>query len=66
MKLGILLLFLPLRMFAQEITGAWSGYLETNGTQVPFELVIGEKNYFITGYSLTSFTIKGVENIGKR
>ncbi len=55
---------LPLPVFAQDITGTWTGHIQTAGSEVPYEIVItGTKDNF-TGYSLTVFTFEGVENIG--
>ncbi len=64
MKLLILLFLLPLKALSQDITGIWTGYIQTNGNSLPYELVISEDNQKLTGYSLTVFTIDGIENIG--
>lgn len=50
--------------FSQNFTGLWSGYLYTSGNQVPYELLIGQSNDRLKGYSLIVFTINGVENTG--
>jgi hypothetical protein len=50
--------------FSQDITGVWTGFLETNGNRLPYELVISRKDDKFSGYSLTTFTIEGVENKG--
>ena len=64
MKKILLLIFLPLQIYAQDFTGIWTGYINTAGNQLPYELVVSETNGKLTGYSLTIFTIDGKENIG--
>ena len=61
MKLLFIAFLLPLQVLSQDITGIWSGQIETNGNAVPYELVISAD---LTGYSLTTFTIDGIENTG--
>ena len=56
---------IPVHLFAQEITGIWTGYLKTTDNTLPFELAIsaeGKENY--GGYSHTVFTFNGIDNIG--
>ncbi|MBD0366299.1 MAG: hypothetical protein ICV53_09385 [Flavisolibacter sp.] len=60
----LILIVLPLPLLAQDITGVWTGYIHTTGTQLPYELVISETKGGFTGYAMTIFTINGVENIG--
>ncbi len=60
----LLLIFLPLQIYAQDFTGIWTGYINTAGNQLPYELVVSETNGKLTGYSLTIFTIDSMENIG--
>lgn len=60
----LILILLPFVGFAQDITGVWTGYLYTAGNQLQYELVISDNNNKLTGYSLTTFTINGVENTG--
>ena len=43
-KRMLLLLLLPLQIFAQDITGLWTGYLQTTGSRVYYELAISESN----------------------
>jgi hypothetical protein len=64
MKAVLLLFLLPLQVFAQDISGVWTGFLETGDSRVAYELVISANKEKFTGYSLTAFTINGVENIG--
>jgi hypothetical protein len=61
----ILVLFLfPLHVLAQDLTGIWTGFLETGDQKLPYELVIsGDKKSF-SGYSLMVFTFNGVDNVG--
>ena len=64
MRKVLILIWLPLQVFAQDYTGVWTGYLYTTGNQLQYELVISETNNKLTGYSLTTFSINGVENTG--
>ncbi|MGZ8557718.1 MAG: hypothetical protein ACXWWC_05275 [Chitinophagaceae bacterium] len=64
MKKILLLIFLPLQIFSQDFTGTWTGYINTVGNQLPYELVVSESNSKLTGYSLTIFTIDNIENTG--
>ncbi|MDQ3844641.1 MAG: hypothetical protein M3342_11590, partial [Bacteroidota bacterium] len=60
----LILVVLPVLLPAQDITGIWTGYMQTTGTQLPYELAISETKGGFTGYAMTIFTINGVENIG--
>ncbi len=64
LKTITILFLLPLKLFAQDITGLWTGFLQTKGFKYPYELVISKNGEELTGYSLTVFTINNVENIG--
>ena len=57
---------LPLGGFAQDVTGLWTGYISSMGNQLPYELVITRNEDKFSGYSLTTFTIEGVENTGMK
>lgn len=60
----MVILLLPLHVFAQDISGIWTGFLEFGDNKLPYELVIsGDKNKF-SGYSLMTFTLNGIENVG--
>jgi len=62
---GVLILFfLPMEVFAQDITGTWSGFLQINDTKLPYELVISGDKKNLSGYSMLIFTFDGVENVG--
>ncbi len=60
----LLIFLLPLQLFAQDITGIWKGFMNTSGNKLPYELVISYDGDIFTGYSLTIFTINGVQNTG--
>ena len=66
MKLLFLLFFFPLQIFAQDITGVWTGtlYNDTTKEYIKYELAISEYNGKLTGYSHTIFVIDSVENVG--
>jgi hypothetical protein len=64
MKPLLLFILLPLQVLAQDITGIWTGYLQTTETSLAYELVISQSRDKLGGYSLTVFSFNGVENIG--
>ena len=64
MKTLTILFLFPLKLIAQDITGIWTGFIQTTGSRLPYELVISEQKDKLTGYSLTVFVFDGVENIG--
>ena len=71
MKTLILFFLLPLQLLAQpaslperNMAGVWVGFLYTTNSKLPFELVISENTDISSGYSLTTFTFDGKENMG--
>lgn len=64
MKTLIILLVLPLQLLSQDISGIWTGLLHTQGNDLLYELVISENKGKLSGYSLTIFTVNGIENVG--
>ncbi len=64
MKALVILILLPLRVLSQDLSGIWTGSISTQGSELLYELVISGNNEKTGGYSLTVFTIDGVENIG--
>ncbi len=65
MKQFIILLLLPFQIFAQDITGLWSGYLYNDTTRkyLPYELTIIENKDKSNGYSHAIILIDSIENI---
>ena len=61
---AILFFLLPLQITAQDITGTWTGFIQTSEDKLRFELTISENKGKLSGYSLTVFTFEGIENIG--
>ena len=59
----IFLLF-PLYILAQDITGVWTGYIKTPGSQLEYELAISSGDKWLAGYSLLIYLNDGIENIG--
>ncbi len=55
---------LPFSIFAQQITGVWTGTMNTTGSSLPYELVIVEDKGKLSGYSMTIFVIDGFDNMG--
>jgi hypothetical protein len=64
MRVLFLLVLLPLEILSQDLSGIWTGLLQTNGSDLPFEIVISNNDGNLTGYSLTIFNIDGIENVG--
>ena len=66
MKYIFILLLLPIKLFAQDISGVWTGYLynDTTKQNIHYELAISELKGKPTGYSHTTFVIDSIENIG--
>ena len=60
----LLILLLPIQCFAQDITGMWTGFLQTADSVLHYELAISGNQQKLDGYSLTIFMIEGVENSG--
>jgi hypothetical protein len=59
-----ILFFFPIWLSAQDITGVWTGYIETPGSKLDYELAISEGGKKLTGYSLIIYPKDGIENIG--
>lgn len=55
---------LPLCLSSQDITGVWTGYIKTPGSQLEYELAISAGYKKLNGYSLIIYPKDGVENIG--
>src|SRR5258708_5724295 len=66
MKFLFLIFLLPLKLFAQDITGVWTGtlYNDTTKQYLKYELAISEYNGKLSGYSHVIFVFDSVENIG--
>ena len=64
-KILISILFsLPIWLSAQDITGVWTGYIKTPGSQLEYELAISGGDKKLSGYSLIIYPKDGIENIG--
>ena len=55
---------LPIWLSAQDITGVWTGYIKTPGSQLEYELAISNGEKILSGYSLIIYPKDGIENIG--
>src|SRR5947208_2339061 len=64
MKTLIIILLFPLQIFAQDITGLWTGFIHTTDKDLPYELAISENNGKLSRYSHTIFTVNGVDENG--
>lgn len=60
----IFIVFIPFFVPAQDLTGIWTGYLRTPGSELPYELTISDEGYQLSGYSMIIYINNGVENIG--
>src|SRR5258705_7333024 len=56
--------FFPFLLSAQDITGVWTGYIKTPGSQLEYELAISNGDKKLNGYSLIIYPKDGIENIG--
>jgi archaellum component FlaF (FlaF/FlaG flagellin family) len=61
MKYCILLLFIPFKLFSQDLTGLWTGTLYNDTTQqtLQYEIAISESKGKYTAYSYTTFVLDG-------
>jgi hypothetical protein len=66
MKFLFIILLFPLQLFAQDITGVWTGNLYNDTTKqfIHYELAVSEYNGDLSGYSHTTFIIDSVKNVG--
>jgi hypothetical protein len=55
---------LPVCLCAQDITGVWTGYIKTPGSELEYELAISAGDKKLNGYSLIIYPKDGIENIG--
>ena len=67
-KLLLLMSFLPVQLFAQDITGLWKGeiYVDSTKKYLPYEISISEVKGKLIGYSLITFEENGKQEIGLR
>ena len=56
--------FFPVWLSAQDITGVWTGYIKTPGSQLDYELAISGGGKKFSGYSLIIYPKDGIENVG--
>ena len=61
-----ILLFFPISLFAQDITGLWKGriYDDTTHQYIPYEIAVSEGNGKLTGYSYAIFKGDKGDEIG--
>ena len=66
MKYFFLFLFFPLRLFSQDISGVWTGYMynDTTRQNVLYELAINDSKGKLSGFSHTIFIIDSIKNVG--
>lgn len=66
MKLIFIIFLFPIQLFAQDISGVWTGYLynDTTRQNLPYELAINQDGHRLSGYSHTIFIIDSVKNVG--
>ena len=67
-KLFLLVLLLPVQLFAQDITGLWKGELYVDSTKkyLPYEISISEAKGKLIGYSHITFEENRKQEIGVR
>lgn len=62
--LPVLVLVFSLPSAAQDLTGVWTGYIETPETRLDYELSISDNGKKMNGFSLMIYEKDGVENSG--
>jgi len=67
-KLFLLILLIPVQLFAQDITGLWKGELYVDSTKqyLAYEISISEVKGKLIGYSLITFEENGKKETGLR
>ncbi|HEX6846412.1 MAG TPA: hypothetical protein VF144_05515, partial [Chitinophagaceae bacterium] len=60
----VIFLLLPICLSAQDITGVWTGYIKTPGSELEYELAISSGDKWMPGYSLIIYPKDGIDNIG--
>ena len=68
LKLFLIVLFFPVQLFAQDITGLWKGemYVDSTKKYLPYEISISEIKGKLVGYSHISFEENGKMETGIR
>ncbi|MEO8772167.1 MAG: hypothetical protein ABI402_18855 [Ferruginibacter sp.] len=56
----------PLHLFSQDLTGMWTGKIYTTEKTLPYEVAISEKDGKLSGFSYTTFTVKGEEMVAMK
>lgn len=64
-KLAIIAFF-PINVFSQDLTGTWTGKVYTTDKTLPYEVVISEKDGKLSGFSYTTFNVKGEEMVAMK
>lgn len=62
----IIFCFISLSLSGQDITGVWTGYIQTPGSKLEYELAISNSDKSVDGYSLLIYLKDGIENIGMK
>ncbi len=69
LKIAFVLLF-PLNLFSQpaspedkDLTGVWAGFIKTSEKNLPYEIAISQVNGKLSGYSYTTFMVRGEEQV---
>lgn len=60
----IIVTLFPACLCAQDISGVWTGYIRTPGSQLEYELAINGGDKKLNGYSLIIYPKDGIENVG--
>src|SRR6476620_3101681 len=57
---------IPGNLIAQNLTGLWTGKIYTSEKTLPYEVAITEKDGKLSGYSYTTFNVKGEEMVAMK
>lgn len=61
-----LLMLFPYSGFSQNLVGMWTGKIYTSEKTLPYEVAISEKDGKLSGYSYTTFNVKGEEMVAMK
>lgn len=56
----------PTLSFSQNLTGMWTGKIYTTEKTLPYEVVISEQGGKLSGFSYTTFNVKGEEMVAMK
>ncbi|MBS1741415.1 MAG: hypothetical protein JST81_00145 [Bacteroidetes bacterium] len=64
--LGLFMGLMPVSVFAQNLVGVWTGKIYTTEKTLPYEVVISEQDGKLSGFSYTTFMVKGEQMVAMK